>query len=458
MTISTRDPDPPDPPRRTRRLLIVAAMLATLVALALAAAWQLLPLLAPQFVIRHSPWIWPMIRAEACETEGMDHPPPGYERVSLEQRLYDEEWALLAIPRLAAALEHPDLRLRRTAAKALVYIRDGSNLIDGDLDQPRLAAQLLRLLDDEDGEVFTHAFALLQGTRDAAIAQAMLPHVPRASGLAEDGKQRVDWQDPFIAADRPHDMRFLRLAHLVDAVKPWLDADDPALQQLACLVLGFSNDPRALDLLIARLGRHVPADDRLGVDDPVAVALKESSDPRAVAAIHQALGDPLASRRAAAVRAARLRKDPASLPLLVAMEGESDPAVRLELAQALSAYPLEAVIDRLVAIIARGDAPALTALTWARLNLMRRGYALMRKRGGALASLPEFMALESLLFTRFTALLPGAEPAVRVALVEYVGLVKEHGEEGRRLLRSLADDADPQVRAAVATALKRLNE
>jgi HEAT repeat protein len=453
------DSHPRDGARRPPRLLILATLLGAATAVALLAAWQLLPLLAPQLVIRRSPWIWPMIRAEAYEVEDRDGAPAGAaadERASLVQRLHEEEWLLAALPPLFAALEHPDRRVRRTAIKALEDLWDSDDEVRTELGRRAIAERLLRVLDDQDGEVFSHAFALLLGTSDAVIAQGLLRHLPRASGLTGEDGQQIEWVDPFDLSDRPHGMRVLRLVPLVAAVMPWLDSGDPGLQRLACLVLGFSDDPRALDLLVARLGQLDTPDERLGVDDAVAAGLKECRDPRAAAAIGQALGDPLAGRRAAALRATRLRKDPATLPLLVAMQDDPDPAVRIELARALAAYPLEAVLDHLAAIIARGGAPALAAIEGMRFNLMLRGHALKRMQRKPLATIPEFASLRSVLLARVAALLPVAESAVRVALVEYVGLVKQHGEEGRRLLRGLADDPDPPVRAVVDTALERL--
>ena len=66
---------PLNEPSLLRRLLTLGVMLGTTMAVVLIGAWQLLPLMAPQFVIKHSPWIWPIIQAEAFETEGKEPQP-----------------------------------------------------------------------------------------------------------------------------------------------------------------------------------------------------------------------------------------------------------------------------------------------------------------------------------------------------------------------------------------------
>lgn len=465
-------PLPANEAPRPRRLLMLGVMLGTTTVLALIVLWQFLPLLAPQFVIRHSPWIWPIIRAEAFDTEGKEPDPartrPMPERASLIDRLYEEEdWLRPALPLLSTALGHPDVRIRRTSTQTLLSIRnDGLHHHGVDLGQRSITDRLLRLLDDPDQEVFASSFTLLSDHTDATVAQALLPHLPRACGLTGDETQRKRWFNRFgYVEGEPHPMRFLRLASPFDTATRWLESGDDRLQQLACVTLGFSDDPRALDLLIAHLGRHHEDNDRdeispMGVGDPVAYGLSESRDPRATATINQALSDPIATKRLSAVCAAHWRAAPESLHLLVGMIGETDPGIRIEIARAISAYPLEQTIDDVIAIIGRGGLPAQEMTRLVRWNLMRRGFAMRLKASTSnWSESPEFLALRALVFTRLTALLPSSGPAIRIAIIEYLGLTGEHGgDEVRRCLGALADDADPQVRAAVAAARSQIEE
>ncbi len=127
--LTTMSLPPESKPAKSRRLLVLSVMLGTIVPLTLIAIWQSLPMLAPQFFITNSPWIWPIIRAEAYETEGKDpepsnSPAPSKERNSLRHRLEEEcGWMDAAIPLLTNALGHPDLRMRRTAASTLLSIQ-----------------------------------------------------------------------------------------------------------------------------------------------------------------------------------------------------------------------------------------------------------------------------------------------------------------------------------------------
>jgi hypothetical protein len=457
------EPQPTRVTAASRRLLIVLAMIATLLALVPVAAWHLLPLLAPQWVIRHSPWIWPVIRAEAHETGGREDAEytgaSGQERAHLIGRMYDEEgWLRLTIPYLTAALAHRDLAMRRTATHALHVIWDSqADSIVIHPDTGGLAVRLLPLLGEADDETFAHAFAILQASSEARVAQALLPHLPRACGLDGDEQRRRHWFNAVRQHEgAEHPLEFLRHASVLATARGWLEADDGKLRQLACVCLGFSDDPRALDLLVAHLGRHQIDDPWMGREDPVAYGLSLSRDPRAMAALHHALGDPVADRRRSAVSAARWRLAPDSLPLLVAMGGDPDPAIRSELAQTIGAYPLEDALEHLAAIIARGGAPALAAIDATRRNLGHRYHVIRMHSADRAPVQPEHQALTMVVFTRFAALLPAAEPAVRVALVELVGEIRPPGETVRPFLRGLADGADPLVRAAAARALVRL--
>jgi hypothetical protein len=449
------------------RRLLIWSLLGLLLLTALAGFIAALPAIAPQLVIAHSPWIWPVLRAEAYETEGKEPDLFLNERHNLVDRLYNEEnWEQAAVPVLTRALEHPDLRMRRTAANTLFTLRphhaDSTPIIwDGEL-----VAHLRRLLDDADDEVFQHAFGLLLNHEDSVSAQAILDHFPRECGIVPtrlsnslDSRLSIF----FGSQGEPHPLRHLRLGNLVQQAQRWLATNDPSLVRIALMTLGFSHDPRALPILDAHLGKHLETEEYWDGWDPVSYALSLSPLPGVNNLLTTAMADedPLRRRKAAGILGSRADTDTSeiSLALLRAHIDDLDAEVRNQVANSLVNFPLVQTLPDLRHIITRGGQPAVTAIDCLRFNRM----SLHRSRpwwgrGVVVPSIdpdtPENWALEARIIAEFSTLTTHPEPAVRFELARYLCSTWEPDTE--RVLRSMADDADPQVRAEVAAELQAI--
>jgi hypothetical protein len=451
---------PDDRPSRPRSALLLGVMLATAAALALLAAWQFLPLLAPQTVIRHSPWFVPIIRAEAYETvhPGSAAPPapgpPGAPRMSLSDRLSTRDVRDAAVPRLYAALGDPDLRIRRVATATLLQLQYE------EIARPDASAlgTLRRNLDDPDRELSASSFQLLllDGRPDAANAQALLDHLPQACGIPAlaAGMTRHDQFAVFWdIAGEPHPLEVLRLVDVVARVQPWLESRDPRLVRLGLMTLRFSDDPWALELLAGQLGRHLESEEAGYVFDPAAYGLGRNPQPAATALIADALNDPWVERRRSAVRALTMRSGlPEALTLLTTLRtlvDDGDAEVRILAARCLASLPLARTLDDVAAILVRGGAPAEAALTT--IGSVRRHLHRRADDASDEATRPENHALEARIVACFAGLAPRCEPAVRLLLVEYLGSTNE--AETGQALRALRADADPAVSAAAAKRL-----
>jgi HEAT repeat protein len=451
----------------SRRLLIwgtfIAALVATLGGLVLA-----LPRIAPQFVIAHSPWIWPVLRAEAYETEGKEpdlniNPRPG-ERNNLVDRLMNEEnWEQAAVLVLTHALDHPDLRMRRTAASSLYTLLTHNNSRMPGILSGGLATHLRRLLDDPDDEVFGHAFGLLLHHEEPSSTQAVLEHLPRSCGLVPV-RSNTDWSFRFGVfwgtVGEPHPLRFLRLASVVDQAQQWLATGDPELVRLALMVLGHTDDARALPILDAHLGKHLATDQYNSGWDPVSYSLSLStlSGVNDLLAAAMADSDPLRRRGAAGALGSRndMGAIDVSLELLRAHIDDVDGEVRKEVAIGLTNYPIDQTLPDLHRIIVRGGQPAVTAIDRIRFN--RTSFHRIRPWWGqgdvVLATNPDTAknwALEAHIIAEFSTLTTHPEPAVRFELARYLCATWE--AETERILRSMADDPDPQVRAEITAEL-----
>jgi hypothetical protein len=450
--------------------LLIWSLLGLVLLTALGGFIAALPAIAPQFVIAHSPWIWPVLRAEAYETEGKEpdlhlDPDPS-DRNSLEERIYHEEdWEQTSIPVLTQALGHPDVRMRRTAAQCLHTLLTDNNARTPVIQDGELVNHLRHLLDDPDEEVFHHAFGLLLAHEDRSSAQAVLTHLPRKCQLVPVRISKP-WDIRFSVfwgfEGEPHPMRFLHLAPVVDQAQQWLATGDPEFARLALMVLGWANDVRALPILDAHLGKHAETDASGfgGYWDPASSALSRSTFAGVDDLLTAAMADPDPLRRRSAAGALRSREGhgtiDVSLALLRAHIDDPDEGVRNAVAIGLANYPLEQTFPDIHRIIARGGQIAISVIDRIRSQRMflhnRRPWW---GRGDVVPAVdpdtPENRALETRIINEFATFVTHPEPAVRFELARYLCSTWESDTE--RVLRSMADDPDPQVRAEIAAEL-----
>lgn len=365
----------------SRRLLIWGILIVVLMA-AVVGFVITLPRIAPQFVIAHSPWIWPVLQAEAYKTEGkepdLSDQKEWVERLNLVDRLMNEEnWEQAAIPVLTRALDHPDLRMRRTAASALSTLLTHNNGRTPVIQNGELVTRLRRLLDDPDADVFTHAFRLLLHHEDSASAQAILDYLPRACGVVPNGRKIPLDGTIYIffgTVGEPHPLRHLRLADVVDQAQRWLATSDPDLTRLALMALGFSDDPQALPLLDAHLGKHLEQEEYWVGWDPAGYALSLNTQPGVIELLISALADadPVRRRSAAGALIGRdeIGQIDESISLARASIDDSDGEVRKQVAMALASFPLKQTLPDLCHLITRGGEPAVAAINRVRSNRM----------------------------------------------------------------------------------------
>lgn len=454
------------------RRLLIWSLFGLMLLTALGGFIATLPAIAPQLVIAHSPWIWPVLRAEAYETEGKEpdlnlNPNPS-ERNSLEERIYHEEdWEETSIPVLTQALGHPDVRMRRTAAQCLHTLLTENNARTPVIRDGELVNHLRRLLDDPDEEVFDHAFGLLLAHEDRSSAQAVLVHLPRSCRLVPVRSSKP-WDVCFSVfwgmEGKPHPLRFLHLAPVVDQAQQWLATGDPEFVRLALMVLGRADDVRALPILDAHLGKHAEKDPFGfgGYWDPASSALSRSTFAGVDDLLTAAMADPDPLRRRSAADA--LKIDGAidvSLALLRAHIDDPDEGVRNAVAIRLADCQFERTLPDIYRIIARGGQIAVSVIDRIRSQRMflhnRRPWW---GHGVFVPAIdpdtPENRALETRIINEFAAFVTHPEPAVRFELARYLCSTWEPDTE--RVLRSMADDPDPQVRAEIAAELEAITK
>ena len=456
------------------RRLLIWSLLGLMLLTALGGFIAALPAIAPQFVIAHSPWIWPVLRAEAYETEGKEpdfnlDPNPS-ERNSLEERIYHEEdWEQTSIPVLTQALGHPDVRMRRTAAQCLHTLLTDNNAQTPVIRDGELVNRLRHLLDDPDEAVFDRAFGLLLAHEDRSSAQAVLVHLPRSCGLVPVRSSKP-WDVRFSVfwgmAGEPHPLRFLHLAPVVDQAQQWLATGDPEFVRLALMVLGRTDDVRALPILDAHLGKHAQTDTFGfgGYWDPASSALSRSTFAGVDDLLTAAMADPDPLRRRSAAGALRSREGhgaiDVSLALLRAHIDDPDEGVRNAVAIGLANYPLEQTFPDIHRIIARGGQIAVSVIDRIRSQRMflhnsRPWWGRRDVVPAVDPDTPENRALEARIIAEFSTLTTHPEPAVRFELARYLCSTWEPDTE--RVLRSMADDPDPQVRAEIAAELHAIS-
>lgn len=454
------------------RRLLIWSLLGLMLLAALGGFIATLPAIAPQFVIAHSPWIWPVLRAEAYETEGkepdLNLDPNPSERNSLEERIYHEEdWEQTSIPVLTQALGHPDVRMRRTAAQCLHTLLTDNNAQTPVIQDGELVNHLRHLLDDPDEEVFGRAFGLLLAHEDRSSAQTVLAHLPRRCQLVPVRISKP-WHVRFSVfwgeEGKPHPMRFLHLAPVVDQAQQWLATGDPEFVRLALMVLGWANDVRALPILDAHLGKHAETDASGfgGYWDPASSALSRSAFDGVDDLLTAAMADPDPLRRRSAADVLRIDGTiDVSLALLRAHIDDPDEGVRNAVAIRLAECPFERTFPDIGRIIARGGQIAVSVIDRIRSQRMflhnRRPWW---GRGDFVPAVdpdtPENRALETRIINEFAAFVTHPEPAVRFELARYLCSTWESDTE--RVLRSMADDPDPQVRAEIAAELDAITK
>lgn len=461
----------PPPAMHLSRGLFIWSLFIAVLLIAMGGFVLALPRIAPQFVITHSPWIWPVLRAEAYETEGKEPDlfldPHPVERNSLEERIYHEEnWEQTSIPVLTQALGHPDVRMRRTAAQCLHTLLTDNNAETPVIQDGDLVNHLRYLLDDQDEAVFGHAFGLLLAHEDRSSAQTVLAHLPRRCQLVPVRSSKP-WHDRFSVfwgeEGKPHPMRFLHLAPVVDQAQHWLATGDPEFARLALMVLGWADDVRALPLLDAHLGKHAVTD-ASGFDrywDPASSALARSRFAGVDDLLTAAMADPDPRRRRSAARALKIGGAiDLSLALLRAHIDDPDEGVRIEVAIQLAYGPFERTFADIGRIIARGGQPALSVIDCIRSQRMfLHNSRPWWGRGDFVPAVdpdtPENRALETRIINEFAAFVTHPEPAIRFELARYLCSTWEADTE--RVLRSMADDPDPQVRAEITAELKSID-
>lgn len=477
QNLSSKDQHLPDHERNvapamnpSRRLLIWLVFIAILL-IALGGFVLALPRLAPQFVIAHSPWIWPVLRAEAYETEGKESDltvqTEPVERNNLVERVYHEEgWEESALPVLTRALDHGDLRMRRTAVASLHTLLTDNNARTPVIRDGELVTRLRWLIDDADDEVFCRTFGLLLQHDDPSSAQVILTHLPRSCGLVPTRSNRP-WDSRFgvfwRADGKPHPLRFLRLAPVVDQAQQWLATGDPEYIRLALMVLGHTDDVRALPILDAHLGKHRKTDEVFSDGwDPARYGLSHSTLAGVNDLLFAAIADPDPLRRRAAVEAVGEHNVgiDVSLALLRAHIEDQDEGVRKCVAINLVYYPLEQTLPDINRIIARGGQIAVSVIDRIRslrmfLHNSRPWWGHRNFVPAVDPDTPENRALETRIINEFATFIAHPEPAVRFELARYLCNTWEPDTE--RVLRSMADDPDPQVRAEIAAELKAID-
>jgi hypothetical protein len=141
---------------RSRRARVLACLIAASVLLAAAGAWALLPRLAPGLVIRHSPFLEPVVRAVAAQMPL----PAATPAEGWPARGVDDPVILLADSRLAGADASDAAMLRRCLASADPAVRLQALRLLRMVDPPG-PAELARLAGDPDPWLRLAAWELL---------------------------------------------------------------------------------------------------------------------------------------------------------------------------------------------------------------------------------------------------------------------------------------------------------
>jgi hypothetical protein len=127
------------------RTFLIAAIALTSITVLGMSTWYILPRFAPLFVIDHSPWVEPVLRADIFARERI----PGYHRNPLWGRI--EDWGGDCIPGLLSCLKSSDARIRQRAA----------DCFEGIIADERAIGPLQAALFDHDAQVRSTAFNAL---------------------------------------------------------------------------------------------------------------------------------------------------------------------------------------------------------------------------------------------------------------------------------------------------------
>lgn len=313
-----------------------------LLALPAAALWYGLPRMCPDWVMEHSPWFEPIVRAQAAN--GRDHLDHYCARL--------REWQALAFPALERLLGSHDAQVRIQAAYGARYLT-----VEGRLPLPEsLVARLARsVTGDEEDDVRLRAAEALHGATAPAAVTGLITATRDPSAQVRAGAL-----DALAGAADAEAIR-CKVAALTD---PWV-----SIRMAAAYGLGIPGDERLVGILV-----HVEEQDEdWGVRLVAVDALAHNGTPaagRALCAILAADQRLDVVDRAIAALGEHAFGDQAEEPLLAAL-GRSEAAVRAHAARALGAIVIRHP-DRVRALlVAHLDDPVPWVRGWVASTLAR---------------------------------------------------------------------------------------
>jgi hypothetical protein len=229
---------------RSRRIAVSIAVLT--LTLVVGGSWLWAPLIAPGFVVRHSPFVGQALAAAARE--------PSCEAAFI---LRVDGWGSMAVPALVRGLASGDARVRVSAARGLAVCADPS-AIDG------LAAAL------SDGEAEVRR-ACARALGNTASQYAVNPAI---QALADPDKGT---RLAAIAA-----LGRLRDPDAINQLKYFLTDSDIPTRVAASAAIGSIGDPQGIEHLVPLLKEHEIA-------IPAVRAIGAIGDDKAVAALFDVL-------------------------------------------------------------------------------------------------------------------------------------------------------------------------
>ncbi len=265
------------PPRRRRAVLAGLAGAALVVGL-LGVGWVALPALAPRLVMRHSPWLGPVLRAAAHATPRPLEPrglevdwdldvisrPMPYVQHLVEDRFSDD--AVFRPEAVAVHLDTTDVHRKRVILALLVDLTEDGWLVE--------AETFARALDDPDERVRQLAVeGLHRCERRTLLGPALEDASPR---VRADAFAAIAWQLEWreVVSDEP----------LLPLVVVALDSELPDVRARAAELVSMAMDmpdailDRELPRLRARLVEHADRD----VRHAILRAFHQLEDPNAL--------------------------------------------------------------------------------------------------------------------------------------------------------------------------------
>ena len=282
--------------------------------------WTWLPGWAPYWVVQHSPWVEPVVRADVYG---------GYGGSMLLLRM--DEWRDSGVPGLIDCLVHRDARVRRCAADAIGTFT---------FSRPSQYGTLATALDDPDEYVRRAAIECLGTNRNPAALTTLLARLP-----TQRGDQRYDLADAVGKAWR---------AEAMPVVVAMLTDSQAEVRANACMALGNSMDARAVDPLLALCAREPNGERPDPRDSPReaasnALARMPDIDERLIAL----LTDPDPRLRAAGSAAlfGRSKCPRSALPALLRALDDSEVVVRANALGAIANIDGAAQVERLLGFL-----------------------------------------------------------------------------------------------------------